>query len=135
MEFLQPPHWARPKGYANGVAASGRLVFVSGMIGWDAEGRLRCASAGESAFVAQAGQALRNIVEVLAEAKAEPAHIVRLTWYVVDRHEYLEAAAALGLVYQQAIGRHYPAMSVVQVAALVEEGARVEIEATALVPA
>jgi enamine deaminase RidA (YjgF/YER057c/UK114 family) len=134
MEFLQPPHWAQPRGYANGVAASGRLVFVSGMIGWDAHGRLASGSAGESDFVAQSGQALRNIVEVLAQAKAQPAHIVRLTWYVVDRQEYLDAATALGRAYQQVIGRHYPAMSVVQVAGLVEDGARVEIEATAVVP-
>lgn len=134
MEFLQPPHWARPRGYANGVAASGRLVFVSGMIGWDAHGRLARGAAGESDFVAQCGQALRNIVEVLAQAQAHPAHLVRLTWYVVDRQEYLDAATALGGAYQQVIGRHYPAMSVVEVAGLVEDGARVEIEATAVVP-
>ena len=144
MKFLQPPHWARPKGYSNGVAASGRMVFVSGMIGWDAQGRLasgaqaRSLGAAEgsdsSAFVAQAGQALRNIIAVLAEAKAQPSHIVRLTWYVVDKREYLAASKALGRAYQAVMGHHYPAMSVVQVVALMEDQARVEIEATAVVP-
>jgi enamine deaminase RidA (YjgF/YER057c/UK114 family) len=144
MRFLQPPNWARPKGYSNGVAASGRMVFVSGMIGWDAQGHLATATPAGSGgggqrsaadvFVAQAGQAMRNIVEVLAEAQAKPADIVRLTWYVVDKREYLAASKALGQVYQTVIGRHYPAMSVVQVAALIENGARVEIEATAVVP-
>ncbi len=137
MEILQPPQWARPKGYANGVAASGRMVFVSGMIGWDAQGRLvngPDVSRQGAVFAAQAGQALRNIVEVLAQAQASPVHIVRLSWYVVDKREYLAASSALGPIYQEIIGRHYPAMSVVQVTALVEDAARVEIEATAVVP-
>lgn len=129
MEILQPPGWPRPKGYATGVAARGRQVFVSGMIGWDAEGRF-----ASDDFVAQSRQALENIVAVLAEAGAGPQHIVRMTWYVLDRREYLDAGAALGAAYRAVIGRHFPAMSAVQVAALMEERARVEIEVTAVVP-
>jgi len=129
MDFLQPPGWPRPKGYANGVAARGRQVYVSGMIGWDAEGRF----AGPD-FVTQARQALDNIVAVLHEAGARPEHIVRMTWYVLDRQEYLDAGAALGAAYRAVIGRHFPAMSAVQVAGLMEAGARVEIEVTAVVP-
>ncbi|GAB3385774.1 RidA family protein [Massilia agri] len=129
MEILQPPGWPRPKGYSNGIAASGRQVFVSGMIGWDAEGRFQTDD-----FVGQARQALANIVAVLREAGAGPEHIVRMTWYVLDRREYLEAGAALGAAYRDVIGRHYPTMSAVQVAGLMEERARVEIEVTAVVP-
>ncbi len=129
MEILQPPGWPRPRGYANGIAARGRLVFVSGMIGWNADGRL-----ASDDFSAQAGQALRNIVEVLRAAGARPEHIVRMTWYVVDRREYLAAGSALGAVYRDIIGAHYPAMTAVEVRALVEDRARVEIEATAVVP-
>jgi len=129
MEILQPPGWPRPKGYANGIAASGRQVFVSGMIGWDAEGRFQTDD-----FVGQARQALANIVAVLREAGAGPEHIVRMTWYVLDRREYLQAGAALGAAYRDVIGRHYPTMSAVQVAGLMEERARVEIEVTAVVP-
>lgn len=129
MEILQPAGWPRPKGYANGVVASGRQVFVSGMIGWDAEGRFH-----SDDFVPQARQALENIVAVLKEAGAGPEHIVRMTWYVLDKQEYLGAGAALGAAYREVIGRHYPAMSAVQVAALMEDRARVEIEATAVVP-
>lgn len=129
MEILQPPGWPRPRGYANGIAARGRLVFVSGMIGWDADGQFAGAD-----FTAQAGQALRNIVEVLREADARPEHIVRMTWYVVDKCEYLAAGSALGAVYREIIGAHYPAMTAVEVRALVEDRARVEIEATAVVP-
>ena len=129
MEILQPPGWPRPKGYANGIAVSGRQVFVSGMIGWDAEGRFQTDD-----FVGQARQALANIVAVLREAGAGPEHIVRMTWYVLDRREYLEAGAALGAAYRDVIGRHYPTMSAVQVAGLMEERARVEIEVTAVVP-
>ena len=129
IEILQPPGWVRPKGYANGVAARGRQVYVSGMIGWDAQG---CFQAGD--FVGQARQALMNIVAVLREAGAGPEHIVRMTWYVLDRREYLDAGAALGAAYRDVIGRHYPAMSAVQVAGLMEERARVEIEVTAVVP-
>lgn len=130
MQILQPPGWARPKGYANGVAASGRLVCVSGMIGWDAQGVFH-----SDDFVAQTRQALANIVEVLAEAGARPEHIVRMTWYVVDRAEYLAAQREIGAAYRDIIGRHYPAMTAVAVTALMEERARVEIEVTAVVPA
>ena len=129
MEVLQPSGWARPKGYSNGIAATGRQVFVSGMIGWDAEGRFQTDD-----FVGQARQALENVVAVLREAGAGPEHIVRMTWYVVDKREYLDAGSALGAAYRDTIGRHYPAMSAVQVSALMEDRARVEIEVTAVVP-
>ncbi|MET0264236.1 MAG: RidA family protein [Duganella sp.] len=129
MEILQPPGWPRPRGYANGVAASGRMVFVSGMIGWDAQGVFHTDD-----FAGQVRQALANIAAVLAEAGAQPAHIVRMTWYVLDKDEYLGACKAVGAVYREIIGAHYPAMTVVQVAGLVEQRARVEIEVTAIVP-
>ena len=129
MDILQPPGWVRPKGYSNGVAARGRQVYVSGMIGWDAECRFQTDD-----FVEQARQALENVVAVLSEAGAGPEHIVRMTWYVLDRQEYLQAGAALGAAYRDVIGRHYPAMSAVQVAALMEERARIEIEVTAVIP-
>ena len=129
IEILQPPGWVRPKGYANGVVARGRQVYVSGMIGWDAAGRFQTDD-----FVGQCRQALENVVAVLREAGAGPEHIVRMTWYVLDRREYLGAGAALGAAYRDVIGRHYPAMSAVQVAALMEARARVEIEVTAVVP-
>ncbi|GGC02836.1 RidA family protein [Pseudoduganella buxea] len=129
MEFLQPPGWAPPKGYANGVAASGRMVFVSGMVGWDAAGVFH-----SDELAAQTRQALENVVTVLAQAGALPEHIVRMTWYVVDRAEYLAAQKAIGLAYRDVIGRHYPAMSAVAVVALMEPRARVEIEVTAVVP-
>jgi enamine deaminase RidA (YjgF/YER057c/UK114 family) len=129
MEFLQPAHWPRPKGYSHGVAARGRFVFVSGSVGWDAQGRF--AAGG---FIGQVRQALKNIVEILAEAKATPSQITRMTWYVVDKKEYTAALRELGEVYREIIGLHFPAMSVVQVAGLLEEEARVEIEATAVVP-
>ena len=129
MEILQPPGWARPRGYANGVAASGRLVCVSGMIGWDAEGVFHTDD-----FAGQVRQALLNIVAVLKEAGAGPEHIVRMTWYVVDKNEYVAAYKAVGAVYREIIGPHYPAMTAVQVAGLVEDRARVEIEVTAVAP-
>jgi enamine deaminase RidA (YjgF/YER057c/UK114 family) len=129
MQILQPPHWPRPKGYSNGIAAKGRLVFVSGMTGWDSQGRLVATD-----FLGQARQALKNIVDVLAEANSKPEHIVRMTWYVVDRKEYLEAAKTLGAAYREIIGPHYPAMTAVEVTALMVEQARVEIEVTAVVP-
>jgi enamine deaminase RidA (YjgF/YER057c/UK114 family) len=129
MEFLQPPGWARPRGYSNGVAASGRTVCVSGMIGWDEQGLFHTDD-----FAGQVRQALRNIVEVLAEAGARPEHIVRMTWYVLDRKEYVGAYKELGAAYREIIGAHYPAMTAVQVAGLVEDRARVEIEVTAIVP-
>ena len=127
--LLQPTHWARPKGYANGVVATGRQVFVAGMIGWDAQGRFH-----SDDLVAQVRQALQNVLEVLTEAGATPAHITRMTWYLVDRREYLARAREIGAVYREVIGSYTVAMSALQVAALLEERARVEIEVTAVVP-
>jgi len=127
-EVLQPPGWARPRGYANGIAAEGRQVYVSGQIGWDAEQRF----VGDD-FGAQVRQALANVVAVLACAGAGPQHIVRMTWYVTSRDEYNAALAEIGASYRELIGRHYPAMSVVVVAGLLEPRAKVEIEATAVV--
>jgi enamine deaminase RidA (YjgF/YER057c/UK114 family) len=129
MQMLQPPGWAPAKGYANGVAASGRMVFVAGQVGWNAQQRFEADD-----FVGQARQALANIVAVLAEAGARPEHIARMTWYVTDKREYLESLKALGAVYREVIGAHYPAMSAVAVAGLVEDGARLEIEVTAVIP-
>jgi len=129
MEFLQPANWARPKGYANGVAAKGRMVFVSGMVGWDADGVFRTDD-----FASQARQALANIVAVLAEGGARPEHIVRMTWYVTDKREYVAAYAAIGVAYRELIGRHFPAMTAVEVRDLIEDAAKVEIEVTAVVP-
>lgn len=128
MDFLHPPGWPRARGYSNGVAARGRTLHISGMFGWDADGQFASAD-----FVAQSDQALRNIVAVLAQGGAGPEHIVRMTWYVVDRAEYLAASRPLGAVYRAVIGRHYPAMTAVQVAGLMDERARVEIEVTAMV--
>ncbi len=129
MEFLQPKGWKQPKGYANGVAAEGRMVFTGGMIGWNADEVFESKD-----FAGQAEQTLRNIVAVLAEAGARPDHIVRMTWYVTDKRAYLASLRDLGAAYKQVIGRHFPAMAVVQVVALVEDDAMVEIEATAVVP-
>ncbi len=129
MQTLQPPGWPRPKGYANGIAAEGRLVFVAGQVGWDQD-----ANFPSDDFVAQAGQALSNIVAVLAEADAGPEHIVRMTWYLADRQEYLARAQELGQLYRDIIGKHFPVMTAIEVSGFVEEGAKVEIEATAVVP-
>jgi enamine deaminase RidA (YjgF/YER057c/UK114 family) len=129
MKILQPPSWARPKGFSNGVAAKGQMIFVSGMVGWDADGKFV-----SNEFVGQARQALKNIVEVLAEANAKPEHITRMTWYVTDKREYLAVSKELGAVYREIIGGHYPAMTAVEVAGLIEEQAKVEIEVTAVVP-
>jgi len=129
MNILQPPGWVQPKGYSNGIAAEGRMVFVGGMIGWDEQSRFRTDD-----FAGQTRQALLNIVAVLKEAGAQPEHIVRMTWYVVDKKEYLAAAKEIGAAYREIIGRHYPAMTAVQVTALIEDRARVEIEVTAVVP-
>jgi len=128
MKILRPPSWARPKGFSNGVAAKGEMIFVSGTVGWDAEGKFV-----SNEFVGQARQALKNIVEILAEAKAKPEHITRMTWYVVDKKEYLAASKELGAVYREIIGHHYPAMTAVQVTALIEDQAKVEIEVTAVI--
>ncbi len=129
MEILQPPGWIRPRGYANGIVAKGRMVFVSGMIGWDADGVFRTTE-----FAGQVRQALANIVAVLAEANALPEHIVRMTWYVRDRREYVASYPQIGVAYREIIGRHFPAMTAVEVAALIEDAAKVEIEATAVIP-
>ncbi|MBL8699462.1 MAG: RidA family protein [Alphaproteobacteria bacterium] len=129
MKILQPPGWKKPRGYANGIATEGRLVFVSGMIGWDGEERF----AGPD-LVSQVRQALHNIVAVLAEADALPEHIVRMTWYVIDKREYVAAYREIGAAYREIIGRHFPTMAAIQVAGLVEDQARVEIEVTAVVP-
>ena len=129
MQVLHPKHWARAKGFANGVVAEGRLVFVAGQVGWNPEQEFE-----SDDFVAQVEQALANIVAVLAEAGAGPEHLVRLTWYVTDNNEYLSRLSEVGNAYRRVIGRHFPAMTLVQVMALVEHGAKVEIEATAVVP-
>ena len=129
MEFLQPDGWAKPRGYANGIAASGRMVFVSGMIGWDADGVFHTDD-----FAGQVRQALANVVAVLAAGGARPEHIVRMTWYVLDKKEYVAAYPEIGVAYRELIGRHFPTMTAVQVAGLVEDRARVEIEVTAVVP-
>jgi enamine deaminase RidA (YjgF/YER057c/UK114 family) len=129
MRILNPPGWPRPKGYSNGIEASGRFVFVAGMVGWDSN----CVVVSD-ALVDQTRVALENIVAVLREADARPEHIARMTWYITDRQDYLDHATEIGAVYREVIGRHYPVMSVVQVSGLIEEGAKVEIEATAVVP-
>src|SRR5690606_37424743 len=129
VQLLHPKGWAPAKGFANGVAAQGRQIFVAGQIGWNAEQKYE-----SDDFVAQVEQALANIVAVLAEADAKPEHLVRLTWYVTDKREYQARLAEVGKVYRRMIGRHFPAMTLVQVAGLVEDRAKVEIEATAVVP-
>jgi enamine deaminase RidA (YjgF/YER057c/UK114 family) len=128
MQILQPPSWARARGYSNGVAARGTLVFISGQIGWDAQQHFHSDN-----FVEQAAQALRNIVAVLAESGGKPSDLVRLNWYVVDKHEYIASYKPLGTIYREIIGAHYPAMTAFQVVALIEDRARVEIEATAVI--
>jgi enamine deaminase RidA (YjgF/YER057c/UK114 family) len=129
MQILQPPGWAKAKGFSNGIAAKGKLVFVAGQVGWTGEGKWQARD-----FAGQFRQALQNVISVLKEAKGEPQHIVRLTWYVLDKKEYLGALKEVGAAYRQLMGRHYPAMAVVQVGGLVEDEARLEIEATAVVP-
>ena len=126
---LQPGGWPRPKGYSNGMAARGEQIFVAGQIGWDAAGKFPSARLSD-----QVRQALSNVIAVLAEAGATPAHVVRLTWYVTSRDEYYEQLADIGAAYRATMGRHFPPMSVVQVMALMEKEARVEIEATAVLP-
>jgi enamine deaminase RidA (YjgF/YER057c/UK114 family) len=127
-QILQPSGWPAPKGYANGMAADGRIVVTGGVIGWDIQGHLA------NGFVAQVRQTLGNIKAILAEGAARPEHLVRLTWYVVDMDEYLSNLRELGRIYREIFGSHYPAMALVQVVRLVEKAARVEIEATAVVP-
>jgi enamine deaminase RidA (YjgF/YER057c/UK114 family) len=128
MQILQPPGWARPRGYANGVAVSGQLVFIAGQIGWDEEGQFV-----SDDLVAQTRRALENILSILAEAGGEPAHIARMTWYVVDKRDYLARAAEIGAVYRELMGKHFPAMTAVEVSALIEDRAKIEIEATAVI--
>lgn len=128
-EVLHPKNWKPALGYSNGMAARGRLVVTGGIIGWNADQVFETDD-----FAGQAAQVLRSIVEVLACAGARPEHLVRLTWYVTDKHEYLASLKDLGRAYREVIGRHYPAMALVQVVALVEDRAKVEIEATAVVP-
>jgi enamine deaminase RidA (YjgF/YER057c/UK114 family) len=129
MKRLQPPDWAEPKGYANGIAARGTMVFVGGQIGWNAQSQFE-----SDDFIAQTEQALRNVAAVLREAGAGPEHMVRMTWYVVDRVEYNARLKELGQAYRAVMGRNFPAMSCVEVSALMEERAKVEIEVTAVVP-
>ena len=128
-QVLQPAHWARPKGYANGVAVSGRQVFVAGMVGWDAQGQFH-----SDDLATQVRQALQNVVEVLSEAGAKPAHITRMTWYLLDKREYLERGREIGAAFREIIGDFGIAMTAVQVVALIEERAQVEIEVTAVIP-
>ena len=128
-QILLPPGWPRPPGYSNGIAAEGRMVFVAGQIGWDESQVFRTQS-----MAGQIGQTLKNTVAVLAEAGAEPRHVVRMTWYITSRAEYLEEIKEIGSVWREVMGKNYPAMAVVQVSALIESAARVEIETTAVVP-
>jgi enamine deaminase RidA (YjgF/YER057c/UK114 family) len=129
MQILQPPGWARPKGFSNGILASGKLVFIAGQVGWTGEGKWLARD-----FASQFRQALKNILDVLAQANGKPEHIVRLTWYVLDKDEYLHSLGEVGAAYRELMGRHYPVMAVVQVNGLVEAHARLEIEATAVIP-
>jgi enamine deaminase RidA (YjgF/YER057c/UK114 family) len=130
QKVLQPDEWPRPRGYANGLSTEGRLIFVAGQIGWDANGKFQCKH-----LAGQTRQALINIRRVLAEDGALPQHIVRLTWFVTSRQEYLDEIKEIGVAYRDVMGRYFPTMSVVQVVALMESEAKVEIEATAVVPA
>jgi len=129
MEILQPEIWPRPRGYSPGVAAKGRMVFVSGTIGWDAHGHFT-----SDDFVEQVRQALKNVLAVLSQAHAGPEHIVRMTWYIVDKNEYLRASKEIGAVYREIVGPHYPAMTALAVSGLIEDRARIEIEVTAVIP-
>ena len=128
LRMLQPAAWARPRGYANGIVASGRTIFLAGQVGWDAQGYFA------EGLADQVGQVLTNIVTLLAEAGAEPRHLVRLTWYLTDLHAYRENQSAIGAAYRRVIGKHFPTMSAIGVTQLVEPAALVEIEATAVLP-
>lgn len=129
MRALQPADWARPRGYSNGIDATGRLIFVAGQIGWNKDSKFE-----RRDFPGQFEQALHNIVAVLAEAGARPEHVVRLTWFITDKKAYLSQAKEVGEIYRRVMGRNFPTMSVVQVVALIEDEALVEIEATAVIP-
>ena len=130
MQVILPPGWPRPRGYSNGVAASGQMLFIAGMIGWDAQGVFH-----SDDFAAQARQALANVAEVLREAGGKPDNIVRMTWYVTDKREYLAAGKEIGRAFRDIIGSYNAAMTAVEVKALIEDRAKVEIEATAVIPA
>ena len=129
MQILQPPGWAKPKGFANGIAADGRLVFVAGQVGWTGEGKWEAKD-----FAGQFRQALQNCIDVVAQAGGGPQHIVRLTWYITSKKEYLSSLKEVGAAYRALMGRHYPVMAVVEVSGLMEDEAKLEIEATAVVP-
>ena len=129
MKILQPPGWARAKGFSNGIAAKGNLVFIAGQIGWTSDCKWEARD-----FAGQFRQALLNVITVLKEAQGRPEHIARLTWYVLDKQEYLDSLKNVGEAYRELMGKHYPTMAVVQVSGLVEDEARLEIEATAVVP-
>lgn len=129
MKILQPPSWPKPKGYSNGILAEGRLAFVGGMVGWDENEQFP-----SDDLVDQIRLTLKNVVAVLAEGGARPNHIVRMTWYITDKQEYLSRRHEIGAVYREIIGRHFPAMAMVEVSALMEDRARVEIETTAVIP-
>ena len=129
MQILQPPGWAKPRGFVNGIAATGRLVFVAGQVGWTGEGKWEARD-----FAGQFRQALKNVIDVLAQAGGTPQHIVRLTWYITDKQEYLSSLKDVGIAYRALMGRHFPTMAVVQVGGLIEPEARLEIEATAVIP-
>lgn len=129
MKILQPPGWPRPKGYSNGVVAAGEVVYLAGMVGWDANEQLTADD-----LAGQARQVFSNIVTLLAEAGAGPEHLVRLTWFVTDKAEYLSSIADIGQAYREIIGRNFPPMAVVEVSGLIEAGAKLEIEATAVIP-
>lgn len=128
-QLLHPGAWKRPNGYANGIAAEGRLIFLAGQVGWNAEAKFE-----SDDFVVQTRQALANIATLVAEAGGGPEHVTRLTWYVLDKREYMSRLSEIGAAYRGVMGRHFPAMTLVQVGALVEDKAKVEIEATAVVP-
>ena len=129
MEILQPPNWPQPKGYSNGIVARGNMVFLAGMVGWNEKEEFE-----NKDFTGQARQALKNIVAVLHEAGAKPKHIVRMTWYLVDLDEYTASMKELGQIYQQEIGKVFPAMTGIKVGGLVEKEAKLEIEVTAVIP-
>ncbi len=129
MEIIQPAGWMPPKGYANGIKAEGEMVFVGGQVGWDEQRKFR-----SDDFVAQVRQTLLNIITILQTAGASPSHITRMTWYITDKQEYLRSLKEVGRVYREIIGAHYPVMAMVQVVALIEDRAKVEIETTAIVP-
>jgi enamine deaminase RidA (YjgF/YER057c/UK114 family) len=129
LEIVNPAGWPKPRGYANAVSGRGRMIFVAGQIGWTPDERWE-----SDDFIGQLRQALKNTIEVLAAAGAAPEHIVRMTWYVTDKQEYLASKVAIGAVWRDLLGRNFPAMALVQVVALVEDRARLEIETTALIP-